>query len=429
MIFLSTLATHHPDGIPDPSLFDIVKQGKSNLETAAMQTDYLVSDFIDFLKQNGYLKNTIVYIFPDHLFMVNSNILNTEKEHRLWFLTNANTKDLYIDTANFYQIDIPRNILAGAKVKHNANFLSDGIKQDKNEFINENAQLFLALNSMSLERENVLNNFEVQICKNEVVVCLLNKDTLFIKPIDSLIKYEQFIFLTNELRIQNLAMLKTGIFDSAYWDNYYDIYIKIGIKNDQLNVEWRRDDVLKKTFPPTTKLKMNTAKIDETLDEIHSKYVEVERTEELPKDTILFDYLQKTLQNPSKVIIISCLDEASTYFSKLNPILEQVGLKESLTDCYRCSYISVFSKNKVYFERNGHQRAIYKKLNINDVSFYISSGGFENQTSKIVVNNDEDYSYNNRGLNFVIFNSKTNTIEDAFNVDFYGDETLTINRR
>ena len=427
MIYISTIATHFPKGRFESRLSDIVKQGKSDLETAVKQADYLVGDFINFLKQHGYLENTVVYIFPDHLFMGETNLLKTKEERNLWFLTNADAKDLHINTNNFYQIDIPRNILSGAKIKHNATFLSDEIKQDKNEFIHENKKLLLILNTLSLERENVLSRFEVRL-RDTTVICLFNTDTLFIKHIDTLTKYEQVIFLTNELKTQSFTEFKSGSFDTEYCDNYYDLYVKIGIKNKKLDVEWGRDNVLKKTFPPTTKLKLNPTKINEIFDEIYPNYVEVKRAEEVPKDSILLDYLQKTLQNPSKIIVISCLDDASVYFSKLNPILEQVGLKESLTDCFRCSYIAVFSKNKVYFEKTGQrEKAIYKKLNIDNVSFYISSGGFEDLTSKIVIN-DEDYSCYKRGLNFVIFNTKTKCIEDSFNVDFYGDEELKINR-
>ena len=424
MIFISTLATHCPNGNPDSRLFSVVKQGKSDLETAALQTDYLVNDFIDFLKQNNYLENTIVYIFPDHLFMGESNLLKTKQERNLWFLTNAKPQDLHIDTTNFYQVDIPRNILSGAKVKHNATFLSDGIKQDKNEFIGENRNLLLTLNTLSLERENILGSFEVRLRKDSVT-CTFGDSVLFTKPADSLTKYEQVIFLTNEMRIQSLS----GTFDTTLWDNYYDLYIKIGVQNKKLNVEWGRDDVLKKTFPPATKLKMSPATINETLDEIYPNYAEVKRAEEFPKDSVLIDYLQKTLQSPSKVVIISCLDDGSTYFSKLSPILEQVGLKETLTGCFRCSYAAVFSKSKVYFEKKGQRETIIrKKLNVGNVSLCLSSGGFENQTSDIIING-ENYSYTSRGLNFVIFNTQTKCVEDAFNVDFYEDEHLRINRR
>jgi len=426
MIYIATLATHNP-GVPDPRLYSIVNQQKTDLETAALQTDYLVGDFIDFLKQNKYLENTIVYIFPDHLFMGSPNILKTGEDRKLWFLTNANSKDLHIDTANFYQIDIPSNILSGAKITHNATFIGDYIKEDKNQFINENYRLLLAINVASLEREMALGNHFAVLFYNNFVTCFVDNDTLFSVSADSLIKYEQIIFLTNELRIQNVTSCERGAFDTTSWDTYYDIYIKIGIKNKKLDIEWGRDDVLKITFPPTNKLKMNSLNIQETLASIASKNVEIKQIEEIPKDTVLLDYLHKTLQNPDKVIVISCYDNASVHFSKLNSILEKAGVKESLTDCYRCSYLAVFSKNKVYFEKNGNNEAIYKKLNVEGVNFYISSGGFENPTGDIIIEG-KNYGCRRRGLNFVIFNTQTYCVEDAFNVDFHGDETLKMNR-
>ena len=178
----------------------------------------------------------------------------------------------------------------------------------------------------------------------------------------------------------------------------------------------------------TTHIKMNYAAIKKTLASIPvPKNEDIHRSNTVPKDTVLLDYLQKTLQDTAKIIIISCFDNASTHFAKLNPVLKKVGLKETLTDCFRCSYIAVFSKNKVYFEENGGEKPIHKILNISDVRFLVSSGGYDVAICEILIN-DLDLSSPYRGLNFVIFNAKTKQVEDVFNVDFHGDEKLKINR-
>ena len=424
IIYISTLATHCPNGFPDPQLYDRVELQKSPLETAAAQTDYLVGDFVDFLKQNDYLENTVVYIFPDHPFMGKPAILKTKEEAKLWFLTNADSEDLFIDTKNFYQIDLPRNILSGAKVKHNTTFLSDFIKENKSQFIDKNAHLLSALNAAHIEREGALdNNLEVALV-DEYVIGSIGNDTLFIDHIDILSKYERFIFLTNELRVENVALFESGYLDLD--SVCYNLYVKVGVKNDLLDVTWERNFGSKKTLPATTHLKMNHASIKKTLNVITPK-INITRAEENPNDSLLLDYLPKILQDPSKTVIVFCYDEASVHFAKLNPILEQVGLKESLVDCFRCSYIAVFSKNRIYFEKVGGQEIIHKKLTIGGVGFCVFSGGFGNWAGEIAINN-ENYAQFLRGLNFLIFNTKDKRIEDFFNVDFHGDETLRINR-
>jgi len=426
MIYISTITTHHP-GRPDSRLNDIVEKQKSRLETAIAQTDYLVGDFISFLEHEKLLTNTVFYIFPDHSYMGSIDITESQDGRTLWFLTNANSDDLLIDKSNFYQIDLPRNILSGAKVKHNATFLGDFIKTDKNTFIAKNRNLLRALNSASIIREKTLsNNFNLMI-RNNKLVGMIDNDTLFIDPTDSLKKYDRLIFLSPELQIQYLTLFKKDAFDTDYLDYYKDIYIRIGINNKKLNVVWGTDDVFKKTFPATTKFKMNHSSITKTLSAITPPKVKIKQAKEIPKDSVLIDYLQKTLQDTQKTVIISAYDDANTYFSELNPILESVGLKRSLTKRPRWSYIAVFSKDKVYFEKTA-QKAIHKKLNIGGASFYISSGGYKNRTNNIIADG-KNYGCRCRGLNMVIFNTKTMCIEDVFNVDFYGDKTLTINRK
>ena len=425
MIYLPTIATHNP-GFPDARLFSTIAQKETDLETAAYQTDYLVGDFVNFLKQQGFLENTIVYIFPDHPYMGRAAILNTSEKAGLWFLTNAAAEDLSIDTTNFYQIDLPRNILSGAKVKHNAVFLSDFIKGNKSEFIDENSNMLSALNAAHIEREKVLGNkFEAAFFIGKYAIGLIDDEVLFVDKIDTLLKYERCIFLSDELRVEHSALFEKGYMDSVCLS--YSWCIRVGVKKNMLDVAWEKKYGSKKTLPLTAHLKMNHAGIKKTLAAISTE-ASITRAEEFPNDSLLLDYLPKILQDVSKVIAITCFDEASMHFAQLNPILKQVGLKESLAGCYRYSYVSVFSKSKVYFEKVGsREAAIHKKIAVGGVSFCLSSGGFDSPACAIAING-ENYAACARGLNFVIFNTQTNQVEDAFNVDFYGDGTLKINR-
>lgn len=423
MIHISTLATHPPHGIIDSRLFNYIKPANSDMETAIQQTDFLVGDFIRFLTQNNLLENTIVYILPDHLFMGNLSFLKTASERGLWFLTNARQEDLHINPTNFYQIDLPSNILSGAAIEHNAKFIGDYIKEDKDDFISKNNKLLTHYNTMSLDRENVLsNNLRIKIHRN-IFSVQYNNNIIIKEHIKFLTQNDQVIFLTKNLGIQEITTLASNTFDSIC-DTYYDYYIRIGLKNSKLDVEWGRGSGLKRVFPPTTDLQLNSMDIEETLAAISYKTGELYR-ENLTKETHLLDYLYHTLQDKFKIIMISCSDNASSYFSKLNPVFEPLGLQESL--CFRCSYIAVFSKEKVYYEKNDHENVIHKKLNIEGVPFYVSSEGGANKIGYMVINNI-NYGCSRRGLNFVIYNAKTKCVEDAFNVDFHDDKDLIINR-
>ena len=107
----------------------------------ASATDYFVGDLIDFIDKEGMLSNTVFYIYPDHLLMGNkSRVLEDFEERSLYVITNSETvQSTYPLNQDIYQIDLPKLILDGAGVKHNAKFLTDFIiEADKNAFLRQN---------------------------------------------------------------------------------------------------------------------------------------------------------------------------------------------------------------------------------------------------------------------------------------------------
>jgi len=152
-LYLSTTQMHAPDGYIDNEMLQFVEKLDYSLKTATLSTDWLVEDFISFLNNKNLLENSAVYIYPDHLFMSKDNrLINNTGERGLWMMTNVEKDKLPIDTSNFYQIDLPRIILAGAEVKHNFVFMADTIKEDKSVFINKNKALISAINFASTRK-------------------------------------------------------------------------------------------------------------------------------------------------------------------------------------------------------------------------------------------------------------------------------------
>lgn len=136
-LFVSTSDTHFPDGIYDSDMEAFIPKQKTDYEFTIASLDYLINDFIEFLKTQNLLENTIVYIFPDHLKMGSSSIFNKDEERSLYFLSNSLKLKEY-ENEKLYQIDLPKLILQGAEIKHNQKFLTDIIKGDKPLFIKNN---------------------------------------------------------------------------------------------------------------------------------------------------------------------------------------------------------------------------------------------------------------------------------------------------
>ena len=173
-LFASTISTHFPNGLLDRRMEKILPAQKSKLEFMASAVDYFIGDLITFLEKEGMLSNTVFYIFPDHLLMGNkSRVIDDFNERKLFLITNSVPK---IKDEKLYQIDLPKIILDGAKVKHNAKFLTDFITdKDKIKYVNSNMLNITRLNKSSLETINCIDGIYVEL-KDTTHVVIKNKD-------------------------------------------------------------------------------------------------------------------------------------------------------------------------------------------------------------------------------------------------------------
>jgi len=157
-LFISTISTHAPNGFYDKRMEEVIGKKDNDMSFAAASLDYNLSQFIDYLEQQGILKNTIFYIFPDHLMMGagTQTIADlSQKERFLYLLTNAKETDIAKNVQNtIYQIDLPRIILDGAKIKTNARFLTDYLdhKMDKKQFVIDHKSAIATINRSAGEK-------------------------------------------------------------------------------------------------------------------------------------------------------------------------------------------------------------------------------------------------------------------------------------
>lgn len=165
MMFLSTVDTHFPNGIYDQRMEAFISPKENDLQFMVAALDYLVGDFINYLTKENLLSNTVVYIYPDHLKMGSPISFDDIGTRSLYMLTNASKEDLK-GTDDLYQIDIPNIILDGAEVKHNGVFLTNNIKEDKNQFISDHIQELISLNTAGISRFNTQTYIPLTVSEN-----------------------------------------------------------------------------------------------------------------------------------------------------------------------------------------------------------------------------------------------------------------------
>lgn len=179
--FLSTIGTHFPNGVPDQRIDSLLPPQKSRLELMVSATDYFVGDLIDFLETENLLSNTVFYIYPDHLLMgKKSRAIEDFDTRSLYLLTNADQNKLS-ESGNgpINQIDVPKLILQGAEVEHNAKFLTDFIsKGDKNAFLRENAKNLLQLNDAALTTLNLSQGMVIELDEKRENFTVKNHDEI-----------------------------------------------------------------------------------------------------------------------------------------------------------------------------------------------------------------------------------------------------------
>ena len=229
-LFLSTISTHFPNGVPDKRMDSMLPPQKSRLELMVSATDYHVGDLMDFLDKEGMMDNTIFFIYPDHLLMGNTApVMENFDKRQLYVLTNANASKLnYSEGETVNQIDLPKIILNGAEIEHNAKFLTDFIPQeDKNAFLRSNDQNLLRLNDAALKTQNCKDGIFLAINEESGMFEISNdEDILFLSQnIPQKGNCHRILFDENFRPIDNFIISYSQVLAEPKSHAYLDVFV------------------------------------------------------------------------------------------------------------------------------------------------------------------------------------------------------------
>lgn len=271
-LFMSTINTHFPNGVEDKRMEGKLKSRNPYLEYAVSCSDYLLGDFINYLKKINILDNTVFFIFPDHPLMGSGSIINKlEKSQRAMYLITNGNKGLFFKKENerIYQIDLPRLIIQGAEISSNGLFLCDFLKkQNVDSFISEQFEALTILNSSSLVRDIIKEKMVITFKDNQLLIksaamkiveekkinftekntylITLNKDfTLLRKDSGSLNKC-LYIIKSNEERGKKYIYLFLN-FSSNPWTAYLGNFKNVGLIQTSIKnkVTFTKEDIQK----------------------------------------------------------------------------------------------------------------------------------------------------------------------------------------
>lgn len=206
-LFMSTISTHFPNGIYDKRMERVISKQKSDLEFMVASVDYLIDDFIGFLKSEGAFSDTAIFILPDHQLMGKTApvLRHFSKDRGLYLITNIKEERLSYKTRDsIYQIDLPKIILEGAQVEHNAKFLTDFIiSKDKSHYIEENKKNLLALNKASLSKQLWTGDLTISVNSAEQIELKSDDSKLIIDNLDRETHPIKLFVFDNEMRLRS----------------------------------------------------------------------------------------------------------------------------------------------------------------------------------------------------------------------------------
>lgn len=175
-LFASTVSTHFPDGLYDKRMEGVIEEQDSDLEFMIASVDQYVGDLIAFLKKEKLLKDTVVIIVPDHLFMAKHEAVNQLNQRNLFVLSSEKNKQLKQEVLQ--QISMPRTILDLASINTNATFLCDFIEGDKNQFIDSNEEKLRDLNLAVLKTFDLKQGFEILKSDENILITNLEEQSI-----------------------------------------------------------------------------------------------------------------------------------------------------------------------------------------------------------------------------------------------------------
>lgn len=149
---LLTVDTHFPKGVPDPRLRPYVdsRVREDTHEFALASLDYLLGDFLDFIKTQPRAEDTVVVILGDHLLMGDFRHTQIIKKfgnvpRRIALLTNKRLAG-FGEADHIAYYDMPAILLQLAEVEHNAKFPKDVLPVMDEQFVAQHKELLTSLN-------------------------------------------------------------------------------------------------------------------------------------------------------------------------------------------------------------------------------------------------------------------------------------------
>lgn len=137
---------------------------------------------------------------------------------------------------------------------------------------------------------------------------------------------------------------------------------------------------------------------------------------ELGKQDQFIAYLSELSQIDECVVVIAACDDASNALGQQDiSAMRQLGLQEDLRGKFTWRYIAVLDDGRLLCERASPEDLQYEVRLSDDLVIEVTSGGQEAH----ILFNQQEASYQRRGMNIAVFDKRTGQIADQVSFDTY----------
>lgn len=138
----------------------------------------------------------------------------------------------------------------------------------------------------------------------------------------------------------------------------------------------------------------------------------------------IYNYLTQ-LNNEDYIVIFSIKDEGTCGLNqRVIHKLQELGLTANLIGNDRSSYLAVLDGTNVIVEELGYQM-LEKDIQLANIKIEVVSAGFDYGNIASIKVDDIEYAINNRGLNIVVYDKKTERVVDSICFDTHLNLEMT----
>ena len=419
-----TVDTHHPEGYVCDKCEN--KFGDNQYANVIACSSKQVAEFVDWIKEQDFYKDTVVVICGDHATMNGEFCKDVDGEYvRKTYMTilNSDIEKKRGDSIEYSTMDMFPTTLAAIGAQINGNKLGLGTNLFSKEktllerFGRERVDTQLAKHSEFMDKLSGISDEEDKKEKRllpdaEVNVIDYNKEQGIITlKADNIINVDKYSNVRATLYDNGMKKLNSFQMEQNE-DRSYTCEIDIS------NLKDRNGTIVVETIDDSKKNNRLGAFITKALENSVCKIDEISGELSLQAHEDFGKYIDLLGKRDNIAIFIAACGDfmTSAYEKDLNE-LRKLGINDYLAGDESISFYAVVDSPSIVYGSGDEKKEYDGALVRNDIQYHIESDAVENSGKCSIVIDGDEYALNRKELNFVVYDYDLGKVIDVASFD------------